>query len=130
MLKNKKTLVVLCCILFSGCAQEFKPVVTKSGGGSTESSEESRADSGNKLAQCSRELAALQKFDAEKYTKYQREFDHITRTGAQYLTVAKGISGDINDLVRPKYQYALTNLCYHIRTDLSNSLINQVKSDE
>ncbi|MCT8353513.1 MULTISPECIES: hypothetical protein [Photorhabdus] len=79
-----------------------------------------------KLAQCTRELEALKQFNGAKYTRYKAEFDRIARTGSQYLAVANGISQDINDLVRPKYQYALTSLCYRIKNDLSLALINQV----
>ncbi|NHB95407.1 hypothetical protein C5470_02825 [Photorhabdus stackebrandtii] len=85
------------------------------------------ADSNSgKLAQCTRELEALKQFNGAKYTRYKTEFDRIARTGSQYLAVANGISEDINDLVRPKYQYALTSLCYRIKNDLSLALINQV----
>lgn len=95
------------------------------------------ADRGNasagdtdKLSQCTRELEALRSFDKAKYTRYQAEFARITRTSALYLGVASGISSDINDLVRPKYQYALTSLCYRIKNDLSTALINQVGSHD
>lgn len=79
-----------------------------------------------KLAQCTRELEALKAFNSAKYNQYQAEFTKIKQTSTKYLGVANGISSDINDLVRPKLQYALTSLCYRIKNDLSASMINQV----
>lgn len=146
-------------ILLSGCAQTFTPKITPAPGhaqseGAGVSSSASvvssdsvstgaisggriAADRGNasagdtdKLSQCTRELEALRSFDKAKYTRYQAEFARITRTSALYLGVASGISSDINDLVRPKYQYALTSLCYRIKNDLSTALINQVGSHD
>ncbi|HEM8838469.1 TPA: hypothetical protein U2R15_004179 [Klebsiella aerogenes] len=141
-------LVALSSGLMTGCAQEFKPVVTPRVGSaspaervagpesvapgsvptSAPSGTTASASAGNasRLEQCTRELDALKQFNNTKYTSYKAELDRITRTGAQYLQVAGGISQDINDLVQPRYQYALTSLCQRVRADLSASLINQV----
>ncbi len=80
----------------------------------------------SKISQCTRELEALKSFNNVKYNNYKLELGKIKQTSASYLGVANGISEDINDLVRPKLQYALTNLCYRIKNDLSESLIKQV----
>lgn len=80
----------------------------------------------SRLARCTRELEALKQFNPTRYAGYHRELEQITRTGAQYLAVSAGISQDINDLVQPRYQYALTSLCQRVRADLSAALINQV----
>ncbi|MGR7053271.1 hypothetical protein ACU637_21475 [Klebsiella aerogenes] len=79
-----------------------------------------------KISQCTRELEALKSFNKVKYNNYKLELGKIKQTSASYLGVANGISEDIDDLVRPKLQYALTNLCYRIKNDLSESLIKQV----
>ncbi|OKB66582.1 hypothetical protein BHU62_11985 [Serratia marcescens] len=151
-------LSLLMLLLLSGCAQEFKPVVTPAstkttGNGGAPASSFAAVElvplrvaptasgatvtpaavppgsrDSSRLAQCTRELDALRRFSASKYTRYKTEFDRLTRTGSQYLAVAGGISKDINDLVQPKYQYALTSLCYRIRGDLSAALLNQVNT--
>lgn len=138
--------------LLAGCAQKFTPVITPGSSvassplsssnksslqGKTGTSRDSETISGkgditndmsgtSRLSQCSRELGALKQFNSAKYATYKAELDHITRTGAQYLAVSNGISQDINDLVQPRYQYALTSLCQRVRADLSAALINQV----
>lgn len=144
-------LLLVAAFLLTGCAQELTPkrvptsskikvsstsktlvhssLSPKSGGGDcrfTGNVQPSADSNSGKLAQCTRELEALKQFSGTKYTRYKAEFDRIARTGSQYLAVANGISQDINDLVRPKYQYALTSLCYRIKNDLSLALINQV----
>ncbi|WP_166296173.1 hypothetical protein [Photorhabdus tasmaniensis] len=144
-------LLLAAAFLLTGCAQELTPkrVPTSSkikvsstyktlvhssfpsvsGGGDCRfvgTMQPSADNNSGKLAQCTRELEALKQFSGAKYTRYKAEFDRIARTGSQYLAVANGISEDINDLVRPKYQYALTSLCYRIKNDLSLALINQV----
>lgn len=130
-------------LLLSGCAQEFHPTLTPAPGiadkaqakdasipGSAAPAASRNTGEAGKLAQCTHELSALKTFNQAKWEQYQREFDRITRTSSAYLGVAASISGDINDLVRPRYQYALTSLCWHIRNDLSASLINQVGSHD
>ena len=124
-----------------GCAQEYKyetqpshktPFssnhLTSEGGANREAignSASLKSNSG-KISQCTRELEALKYFNNIKYNNYKLELGKIKQTSASYLGVANGISEDINDLVRPKLQYALTNLCYRIKNDLSESLIKQV----
>lgn len=140
--KNAVLYIGITCIslFLSGCTHKVKPTtIPKSQSSASVSikplktasaSTTENVDEGtDKIEQCARELNALKTFSPAKYTQYQSEYDHITKTSAQYLAVSKGISSDINDLVRPKYQYALTSLCFRIKTDLSSSLINQIKTD-
>lgn len=139
--------LLLAPMVLSGCAQSFTPQVNpvpvkvpsssrvapdvssaSTGGGnlSVRGGNAAERTDASKLSQCTRELEALKHFAKSKYTLYQVEFARITSSSAAYLDVARGISSDINDLVRPRYQYALTSLCYRIKNDLSTALINQV----
>lgn len=92
----------------------------------------SQKDNANdgKISQCTRELTALKSLNNASYVRYQRQFEQLTRASVAYLDVAGGIDSDINDLVRPKYQYALSSLCWHIKNELSTALIKQVNTHD
>jgi len=83
-----------------------------------------------KLERCSQELLALKTFNSTRYTAYHRELERLTFTGKQYLAISEGIGSDINDIVLPRYQYALTSLCHRISNDLTTALIHQVNTNE
>ncbi|HCM7228993.1 TPA: hypothetical protein N3282_004449 [Klebsiella aerogenes] len=133
--------ISLAALFLTGCAQEFTPTQATPMRNNVSVNhitserpvknikitdvEASKSDSG-KLSQCTRELEALKTFNNNKYNDYKLELSKIKQTSVSYLGVASGISEDINDLVRPKLQYALTNLCYRIKNDLSESMIKQV----
>ncbi|KFA84182.1 hypothetical protein NGI13_22300 [Enterobacter asburiae] len=136
-------LVMLCVAGLFGCSVAERPVsavstvgaqpspaAVSSGASSSSAGATSvptaPAGTDSRLSQCTRELEALKTFDDAKYRRYQAQMARITRTGAQYLAVSGGISQEINDLVQPRYQYALTSLCQQVRADLSFALINQV----
>ncbi|HEM8838358.1 TPA: hypothetical protein U2R15_004062 [Klebsiella aerogenes] len=125
--------------LLSGCAPKItsqvtpaesrvsQPVTREETAEGEEHAEKSDVQDSSRLAQCTRELNALKEFDTDKYNRYKSELEHLTASGARYLAVSGNISKDINDLVQPRYQYALTSLCQRIKADLSSALINQVK---
>ncbi len=83
-----------------------------------------------RLAHCTHELEALKTYSPAQYKQEHREFIQLTQRSAKYLEVSADISSDINQLVRPKYQFALASLCYRIRNDLTLALINQVKMND
>lgn len=126
-------LLALTILSISGCTNQTVPKVTPV---NTISHQVSNSDNGkappalqansSHLAQCTSELNALKQFNSEKYSHYKTELDNITRSGAQYLAVANGISQEINDLMQPRYQYAITSLCQSVRSELTASLVNQV----
>ncbi|HDT2108512.1 TPA: hypothetical protein RCG91_004278 [Enterobacter roggenkampii] len=72
----------------------------------------------------------MKSYSPARYKEYQQAFSQLSKSSAAYMAVSNDIGSDINDLVRPKYQFALANLSYRIRVDLSMALINQVKVNE
>ncbi len=114
------------------------PVMTQSASTDTAAAKAGNSDDKNafatppadRLAQCSHELEALKTYNPDRYKQYQQAFTQLSQSSAAYLAVSHDIGSDINNLVRPKYQFALASLCYRIRADLSTALINQVKVNE
>lgn len=79
----------------------------------------------SKVSQCNKELQALKTINGAESARYQREMDHLVASGQQYMNVKAGISSDINDIMTPRYQFAVANLCWKIRNALSQSLLKQ-----
>lgn len=80
----------------------------------------------DKIEQCNSDLAALQKVDPEGYSRYRTAMDQLVSTGRRYMAIQETISQDINDLLQPRYQFGMANLCWQIRNSLSNSLLDSV----
>ncbi len=82
-------------------------------------------DKDNKVTQCNNELAALKTVNAAHFARYRSEMDRLVASGRRYIEVKVGISNDINDIMTPRYQYAMASLCWRIRNALSQSLMAQ-----
>ncbi len=82
--------------------------------------------SGDKVGQCNSELAALQKVNPRGYARYRAAIDKLIASGRQYMAVQGTISQDINDILQPRYQFGMANLCWQIRSSLSASLLESV----
>ena len=77
------------------------------------------------LTQCNRDLESLRTVSATQYQRYLSEYDHLMKSSADFMTVKDDVSPEVADLARPKFQFALVNLCYRIKDTLAQTLIHQ-----
>lgn len=80
-----------------------------------------------RIRECKNELAALKEFNVRAYDKYQAEYDSISRETQKYIKVKSQLGEDINYLAMPKFQFAIRNVCFRIKNDLTSSIVDQVK---
>lgn len=77
------------------------------------------------LAQCNRDLESLRTVSPSEYRRYAAEYDALLKSSAGFMTVKDDVSPEVAALARPKFQFALVNLCYRIKDALAQTLINQ-----
>lgn len=77
------------------------------------------------LAQCNRDLESLRTVSQTEYHRYAAEYDALLKSSAGFMTVKDDVSPEVAALARPKFQFALVNLCYRIKDALARTLINQ-----
>lgn len=119
------SLIVLPVVLLSGCVASTSTTDPLSSSKKIDKAAQVKTPA-DRVGECTRELEALKSFNPQAYTKYQAEFDKIRQETERYLGVKDKVSDDINYLAMPKYQFSLRNVCFRIKTDLSNSIIKQV----
>lgn len=76
-----------------------------------------------RIGQCRNELDALRTFNLVSYDKYNAEFSRISEKTKKYLKIKNDIGEDVNDLAMPRYQFAIRDVCFRIRTDLAKAMI-------
>ena len=126
------------CFLTSGCAiqsenpdeiQGPKKVIIKRDNQTDVSSEKHQLIVSNNhvshLTQCNRDLESLRTVSLTEYRRYLAEYDGLMKSSADFMTVKDDVSPEVADLARPKFQFALVNLCYRIKDALAQTLINQ-----
>jgi hypothetical protein len=84
------------------------------------------SEGGSKVTQCNNELLALKTINTAEYSRYHREMTQLVTSGQRYMNVKGEISSDINDIMTPRYQFGMANLCWKIRNALSQSLLTEV----
>ncbi|WP_312055636.1 hypothetical protein [Pantoea brenneri] len=77
------------------------------------------------LAQCNRDLESLRTVNMTEYRKYLAQYDGLMKSSAGFMSVKDDVSPEVAELARPRFQYALVNLCYRIKGALAQTLINQ-----
>lgn len=136
--------VALCAValMLTGCAQQnknnVKPVyqtkntvkqniTTNTAGDAVlaEKSDATKQESLSHITQCNRDLESMRTVDIKQYMHYQREYDELMKSSASFLTVKDDVSPEIASLARPRFQFALVNLCYRIKDALARTFIKQ-----
>lgn len=79
------------------------------------------------LIQCNRNLEALRTVDAAQYRRYQADYDALMKSSEGFVTVQDEVSLEVAALARPRFQFALVNLCYRIKNALAQTLIKQAE---
>ena len=82
-------------------------------------------DRGSKIQLCRNELDAMRLYSQASFDSYQAEFKKIGAQTNKYLQIKDSIGADINDLVMPRYQFQIRELCFRIKTRLSQLIIRQ-----
>lgn len=82
-------------------------------------------DASSHLTQCNRDLESLRTVSMTEYRRYTAEYDALMKSSAGFMTVKDDVSPEVAELARPKFQFALVNLCYRIKDALAQTLINQ-----
>lgn len=77
------------------------------------------------MTQCKRDLESMRTVNSKEYQRYVSQFDDLMKTSAGFLTVKDDVSPEVAELARPRFQFALVNLCYRIKDALAQTLINQ-----
>ncbi|MBM7016675.1 hypothetical protein JTL32_20210 [Enterobacter cloacae] len=68
--------------------------------------------------------------DAGQYHRFQTEYDALVKHSENFLTVKDDVSPEVAALVRPRFQFALVNLCYRIKDALAQTLIRQAGGEK
>ncbi len=82
-------------------------------------------DRASNIQQCRKELDAMRLYSQASFDSYQAEFQKIGAQTNKYLQIKDSIGADINDLVMPRYQFQIRELCFRIKTRLSQLIIRQ-----
>jgi hypothetical protein len=124
---------VAAIFILSGCAGANKPASTtpstdKSATPSvvtpTPASQPVRVSTAEgRMMQCRKELDALQMYSATKHQQLSAEFNRTAGQLKKYLEVKNNIGMDVNDLAMPKYQFAIRDVCFRIKTQLATSIV-------
>jgi len=77
------------------------------------------------LEDCIKNLESLKVINSVKYDLYLAEYDALMKSSEEFLTVKDDVSPEVAALARPRFQYALVNLCWRIKNSLAQTLINQ-----
>lgn len=91
------------------------------------SASNSRDQHASNVQECRNELNAMRGYSEASYNSYQTEFEKIAARTNQYLQIKDSISSDINDLVMPRYQFQIRELCFRIKTRLTQLVIRQAE---
>lgn len=78
-----------------------------------------------RIQECRKELDAMQSYSKASYDAYLAEFQKVGAQTNKYLQIKGGISSDINDLAMPRYQFQIRELCFRIKTRLTQLIIRQ-----
>lgn len=74
---------------------------------------------------CRKELEAIKSYSKTDYDTFLAEYTKVGAQTSQYLRVEGDISPDINELVLPRYQFQARELCFRIKTRLTQLIIQQ-----
>jgi hypothetical protein len=82
------------------------------------------------LEQCHRDLESLRTVNPASYSTYLARYDALMKSSAGFLSVKDDVSSEVAELARPRFQFALVNLCFRIKNSLAQSLINQTDDSQ
>ena len=135
-------------LVMSGCAKQQEPVhsfntppeavkpiaesqpVPEQGAPFTSNGKpvEQVADAGvrsDNVQQCRKELDAMRMYSKASYNAYLAEFQKVSAQNNKYLQIKDSIGSDINDLIMPRYQFQIRELCFRIKNRLTQLIIRQ-----
>lgn len=81
------------------------------------------AGEAERLAQCQRELAALQVASPSRYQQRKAEFDRLMAGAAQYGGIRTSVNNETQDTLDSLYRYKVGRLCAEISQDVLSGLM-------
>ncbi|CAI1765662.1 hypothetical protein [Serratia proteamaculans] len=82
------------------------------------------ASEAERLAQCQRELAALQVASPARYQQRKAEFDRLMAGAAQYGGIRTSVNTETQDTLDSLYRYKVGRLCAEISQDVLSGLMD------
>lgn len=123
--------VVLC---LEGCTPKVKainsPATDRSESAAVYEVKNNNIKNDSAINQCNRDLESLRTVNATEYRRYLSEYDGLMKSSADFLTVKDDVSPEVAELARPRFQFALVNLCYRIKDTLARTFIRQAGGRE
>lgn len=109
-----------CTLLLGGCkALKHPPAESATESAQAQSLATREAE---QLAQCQKELEALQPLDARQYKVYQQEFSRLMNGAAYYAGVRTQANSGTQETVDALYRYKARRLCANISQALLTGL--------
>jgi uncharacterized membrane protein affecting hemolysin expression len=138
MQKKIARVILICACLFmvEGCSPNAKTLHknqhqdTSVNSSIVTDANRQNSNSISPLMQCNRDLESLRTVDAGQYRKFQAEYDSLMKTSSGFLSVKDDVSPEVAALARPRFQFALVNICYRIKDTLAQTLIRQAGGEK
>lgn len=128
----RKEIIILAGLLLSGCTSHVRPnyqVKTPDAAVDTARAKITPVPR-SELVQCNRNLESLRTVDVSQYRLYQAEYDSLMKHSAGFLMVKEEVSPEVAALARPRFQFALVDLCWRIKNALANTLLHQAGGEK
>lgn len=125
----KKTIAIATlCVLLAGCQNTNNRATTKIAAAPGSAAAQPMAAVGidTVMYSCVKELNALQRVNAELYQTHSTELDHIVAQAKLYIRVRDNVNTDTQRIIDAAYQFRIAKKCNHIRSDLTNALVERV----
>ncbi|MGV3345238.1 hypothetical protein ACGVWS_05640 [Enterobacteriaceae bacterium LUAb1] len=81
-----------------------------------------------RVQQCRKELEAMRLYSQETYNEYLDAFQQVGATTNRYFQVKDALDNELIDLLTPRYQFQIRELCYRIKNRLSQLIIQAATS--
>lgn len=133
-MKNLTLITGLSLLLLTGCAQKpAAKVATPAPSPATQSAAmnvkqpELKNDNrqSERMQECRSELEAMQVYNKASWIKYNTEIQRLTNRINKYRKVQAAISNDINEIVMPQTEFHMRELCFRIKSRLTQLMIRQ-----
>ncbi|SNY65335.1 hypothetical protein [Enterobacter sp. CC120223-11] len=118
-------ITALSVLMLSGCAEthSINSVVTPTA--PQKVTNEATDNSATRVPVCRKELEVIKTYSKTEYDAFLAEYTRVELQTSQYVRARENISPDINELALPRYQFQARELCFRIKTRLTQLIIEQ-----
>jgi hypothetical protein len=130
-MRKLKAVAAFGILLLVGCAQNApkkavtpapQPVAVSQPAAPLVNSQPENSHAKN-MQQCRKELEAMQTYSQASYDKYLSEVQKLTATINRYRQVESSVSPEINDIMLPKTEFQMRELCFRIKSRLLDLMV-------